>query len=69
MAAVPLEPHEALAGLIEQSGMVAAELSRALRDLRLDGAEAEHLDPQVQRLKGMIARIEALVLLAKGRAR
>ena len=67
MAAVPLEPHEALAGLIEQSGMVAAELSRALRDLRLDGAEAEHLDPQIQNLKTVTARIEALVLLAKGR--
>ena len=66
MAAVPLEPHEALAGLIEQSALVAAELSRALRDLRLDGAEAEHLDPQIQSLKGVTARIEALVLLAKG---
>jgi len=62
----PLEPHEALAGLIEQSALVAAELSRALRDLRLDGTEAERLDPQIQSLKTMIARIEALVLLAKG---
>ena len=35
--------------------------------LRLDALEADHLDPQLQALKGMLARIEALVLLAKGR--
>lgn len=66
MAAVPIEPHDALAALIEQSGLVAAELSRALRDLRLDRAEAEHLEPRVSELKCQLARIEAMVLIAKG---
>jgi len=69
MAANPPEPHDALAGLIELSSAVAAELSRALRDLRLDRAEAEHLAPQVRDLKCQLARIEAMVLLAKGGGR
>jgi hypothetical protein len=63
-----VEAHEALAGVAAANGALVAELSRALaNDGRLDAVEARDLEPELDALKGHVAKLEATVARAKAR--
>lgn len=64
-----VEPHEALAGVMESVGTFGAEMSRGLRDGALTPEEARELRPEIDDVRAQVARAEAVVTAAERRGR
>ena len=56
-----VEAHETLASVAESAGDFGSELARALKDGRVDLAEADAMEPEVAALEACAARARALV--------